>query len=709
MRNAAIAGLSALSILASSLPALAQGDASRPVIHVDRMRESPRIDGVLDDSAWAGIEPVSDFRQYEPLNGEPATERTEVFVGYDERFLYFGVRAYDGEPDRIVTRQYERDSDLDADDSISLAIDSLHDGRTALAFQANIAGTKRDLQLTETGQLNFAWDTIWYAKGRVDELGYTLEIAIPFFSLRFKPGEELEMGLNLERIIRRKNEKVNWPSLSRDYSFLSVSQYARMVGFEGVNRSVDLEIKPYGIGGISETPEESLTDGDAGLDVKWGVSSNVTADLTLNPDFAQVESDNLQVNLTRFSLFFPERRDFFLESADLFRFGLAQTAEIFFSRRIGIGGSAEVPIVGGARVYGQPGSTNFGLMTMRTGETGGRDGEQFSVARIKQNIFGRSSIGGIVTRRTGEPGFEDTTIGGDAQFLLGTNLILEGAVARSDRPGVESGHWFGTVTARERKDEYDWVVRYTDIGESFSPGIGFVRRPDQRSWFANFHYKPRPDLNGVRQVYFGMMYARVENHDNLLETEIVRPGFLVIFDSEDTLTILYVDTFERVPFPFPLADGVVIPPGDYDNRQLNLSFESNRGRRWVLRATHVRGSFYEGDLRTTGASLTFKPVPRVSLTAQHQIDVVDVPGGNFDSRLSRLFASYFYSPELTSRVAVQYSSLVEDFVLNARLRWIYTPGSEAWLVYDEGRRFGLEGPSLRDRALILKLVHNFHF
>ncbi len=696
---------------AAQAPPVAQAPPAGNVVYPVRVAEPPRIDGLLDESLWNDIEPVTDLRQLEPEVGEPVTERTEIYIAYDDEFLYFGIRAHDSEPDKIVARQFERDSNLDADDSISIGIDSLNDNRTAFAFQTNVLGTQRDLELTEAGAINFPWDTIWYSAGNIDELGYTLEMAIPFFALRFQPAESIEMGVILERIIRRKNEKANWPSLSRDYSFLSVSQYATMAGFEGIERGVALELKPYVSGGYSEIPEERVWDADIGLDTKWGITSDLTADLTVNPDFAQVESDALQINLTRFSLFFPEKRDFFLERADLFSFGLPREAEVFFSRRIGIRGRREVPIIAGARTYGLVGNTNLGVMTMQTSSVDEVPTENFTVARVKQNVLGRSYAGGIVTARNGDVSREDTTVGGDFQFLFGVNSRVQGSVAHSSRPDVGSDNWFADVSASQRYDLYDWVVQYTDIGEQFLPGIGFVQRPNLRRIRANGHFKPRPGWRGVRQLTMGLLFQRIENHDGSLETQLFRPGFLTTFQSEDVITILYFDTFEHVPVGFGLAPGVTIPAGDYKNRQLTASFSSSPSRWWGIGASHTQGSFYDGELRSSGLVVQVQPVPRIRVRSENQYDNVDVPSGAFDSLITRLFVSYYFSPELTTRVGAQYSSLFDESVFNFRVRWIYTPGSEAWVVYDEGRRFGLSGrvPSLLDRAFIVKVVHNFHF
>jgi hypothetical protein len=692
-----------------AVPLAAQMVAEEAVVKPVRVDKPPKIDGFLDESLWKDIEPVTDFRQYEPDNGAPTTERTEVRICYDSRFLYFGVRAYDGEPGKIIARVFERDANVDEDDSFTIAIDSLNNNRTAVAFDTNVLGTQLDVQYSEDGLYNESWNAIWYSKGRIDELGYTLEIAIPFFVLRFKPADEVEMGLDLERIIRRKSEKVNWPYLSRDYDFIHVSRYGRMVGLKGIERGIDLEVKPYGIAGYSKIPGESDYEADAGLDVKWGLTSNLTADLTLNPDFAQVESDALKVNLTRFSLFYPEKRDFFIESSGLFQFGTPQSAEVFFSRRIGLRNGSEVPILGGARAYGMVGHTNIGLMTMQTRGSDGFGGENFSVARVKHNILGRSYVGGIFTSRRGEETFNDTTLGGDFMFLFGKNYKIQGSLSRSGVEAESGKGWMGNLSLSQYADLYDWIIRYEDIGNDFNPGMGFIQRPDQRGIMTNIHYKPRPGWKGVRQLYIGNVYRRIENHDGIVETRTIRPGFLMMFQTEDNFMTLYYDTYEMVPYSFPVAPGIAIPAGEYTNRQGLLTFDSSPARRLSVSATYTFGGFYGGDIQSAEYNFTFKPTERLHLIMGQAIDAVDLPSGSFNSVITTLLASFHFSPTLTTRVAAQYSSLYEDFVFNFRLRWIYAPGSEAWLVYDEGRRFGQAEPSLRDRAVILKVVYNLNF
>ncbi len=691
------------------ISAAAYTQEERPTIRPMRVDSPPRIDGILDEPLWQTIEPITDFRQWEPDVGEPVTERTEVRICYDSRYLYFGVRAHDREPEKIIANIFERDDNVWYDDSIAICIDSLRDLRTAYEFLTNAVGTQTDGELAEGGIWNGSWDAIWYSRSSVDQDGYSVEIAIPLFALRFKPAEEVEMGILLVRIIRRKNETAYWPELGRDHFHYNMNMYAGMAGLRGIERGVNVEVKPYAIAGHTRTPEESRYDADAGLDVKWGITPNLTTDFTFNTDFAHVESDALQFNLTRFSLFYPEKRDFFLESQDLFQFGLPSAAEVFFSRRIGIRASEEVPVLGGARLYGLVGNTNVGLLTLQTRESGGVSGENFTVARVKQNILGRSYLGGILTNRSGYDPGSDRTVGFDFRLLHGANAGISGAVARSGRPGVDDGNWFGTLSYFNTTDRFEASVRYLDIGPRFDPGIGFIQRRDQRTINLHGAYKPRPGWTGVRQLFFYGDYNRTYNYGGDIESVLASGQFDVKFQSEDLASVVVKWEEDLVPFAFEIAPGVLIPPGRYSFLQAWPGFELSTARRVSLFGGFAGGGFYGGNLTVGGLGFHIKFTPRFQVGGEVEVSDVDLPGGSFTSAISRIDLSYYFSPLLTTRLATQYSSLFEEFVFNFRLRWIYAPGSEAWLVYDEGRRFGLPGSSLRDRALVFKIVHNFNF
>lgn len=680
-------------------------------VHPLKIQEPVELDGVLDERFWDRIEPIVDFRQQEPQDNEPISEATEVRICYDRDHLYFGIRAFESEPEKLVRSIYERDGFMPADDSFLIGIDSNNDNRTAFIFEMNTVGARTDIELSEEGTLfNINWDAIWRYAVRVSQNQYVIEAAIPFFVLRFSPDAKINMGLLLMRRIRKNNEQANWPYLSRDYGMDSVSQYGSMTGLEGIERGKRLEFKPYGTAGFSETvPEDKVSELDAGLDVKWGITSNFTTDLTLNTDFAQVEADALQVNLTRFNLFFPEKRDFFLESAELFQFGLPRRVEVFFSRRIGLRDDGETPILGGARAYGLVGSTNLGLMTIQTRDSEGIPGENFAVARVKQNIFGRSFVGGILTRRTGYEVDQDTSVGGDFMILLRNNIRFHGSLARSGRAEITSGNWYGTVGALQFLDRFSWELRYDDVGAQFDPAIGFVVRPDQRTGTAFGEYAPRPGWRGVRQLHFSGLVRRTENHTGVLETRAFMPAASIDFQTDDQVTFTYSDIFDYVPSDFEIGPDVVISKGAYDNREFMATIATSPSRKVAGTVSFRTGTFYDGDLVGGIVDLRVRPKSWLHFNFESLLDHVNVPDGNFTSSINRLFLSYFFNADISTRVALQHSALYGDFVLNLRFRWIYAPGSEIWLVYNEGRNLDLTTRSLQDRALIFKIVHNFNF
>ena len=669
----------------------------------------PRIVGLLDDAVWQKIEPITDFRQWEPNVGEPVSERTEVRICYDSHFLYVGVRGYDREPSKISARNFARDSmAIDDDDSFTIGIDSLNDNRTAYAFDTNVNGAQLDVQMIEGGEMNIDWDGIWYSKGNIDADGFTLEFAIPFFTLRFKSGEEAEMGIILERIIQRRAEKSYWPALTRDHNFGNISHWGRLVGLKGIERGVDLEVIPYGIAGYSKSYNESESTFDAGADLKWGLTSNLTADFTLNTDFAQVESDELQVNLTRFNLFYPEKRDFFLERADIFAFG-SHDAQVFFSRRIGINQGRAVPILGGARLYGLVGDTNVGLLTMQTREAEGLPDENFTVARIKHNILGRSYVGGIITSRMGFDEQRDDTYGLDFEHRFGVNHSVWGMFAKSNREGVKEDNMFFNFGAAYETDLFQGRFVYTDVGPNFNPGIGFVRRHNQRDIFLMGEYRPRPGWKGVRQLLFENIYFRTYNYDGEVETQHFDTSFVCRFHSAEIAGMGVEYSEELVPFSFSISPTVMIPQGQYSFTSVRAGVFSSRNRPFYGSVELESGGFYGGDKTSVWLSAHATFFPQLQMDVNTEIDRVSLPSGRLTSALSRLYLSYYLSSTLITRMAVQYSSLFEEFVFNFRLRWIYAPGSEAWLVYDESRDFDLVGSSFKDRAVIFKIVKNFNF
>jgi hypothetical protein len=392
----------------------------------------------------------------------------------------------------------------------------------------------------------------------------------------------------------------------------------------------------------------------------------------------------------------------------LFQFG-PQQAQAFFSRRIGLRDGREVPLLGGARLYGLAGDTNIGVLAMRSRTIDGIDRENFVVTRVKHNVIDRSYIGGIFTSRSGIEGEEDRTFGLDASYVFGTNSTVFASVAKNEgRPGVESGEWFYHAFASYDTDLLSGRVAYMDIGQNYEPGIGFVPRPDQKNLSLSGSFNPRPSWELVRQMEFALDYERIETHKKVVETQKGRVAMTANFDTGDRLWIASEINDELVPAPFEIAPDVFVAGGSYGFRQVEIGGSLYEARRLTGSLSFRWGGLYGGHLSAADASLTWKPISRLHLTVENLLNKVDLPDGRFQANIHRLFASLFFGPNLSTRAAVQYSSLEQRLVLNFRLRWNYAPGSEAWFVYDEGNRFDIPGASLQSRALIVKIVHNFN-
>ena len=718
-------------------PAFGQVDAhstERPSIRALVIDQPIVVDGRLDEPAWQQAEVGNGFRQREPREGAPASERTEFSIAYTPSTLYVALRAFDREPARIIAKEMERDAELASDDSFVLVFDTFLDGRNAFAFATNPNGARHDALITDEGRdVNTEWDGVWTVRARRTAEGWTAEMAIPFATLRFDPALD-RWGLNVQRLIRRKSEEVNWAYLPRSalpittsgvshYAAYRVSLAGSLTGLAGLRRSRSLDIKPYLIGSASEEPptRTSANDLDGGLDIKWGPSKSVVLDLTYNTDFAEVEVDDLQVNLTRFSLFFPEKRDFFLENAGIFEFGPPQRVpwlpalmKAFFSRRIGLDGGATVPMDLGARLTGRLGEWNFGVLGVGTGAADigdhGVPQTAFSVARVKRNIGERSSVGAIFTQRDPSAAGAENLYGFDLELKPTQLLQLNGYWSRSDRPGIDVddasfgagvGYQGATLTTS---------VDFIESQQNFDPGVGFLLRENFRLFNPRFIWQPRIERGGIRSWYAEGAHRRFEgSSDGRLESEetYVYPLGMVL-KSNDFWEFGAVRTKEQLFAPFEIFPGVVIPPGLFEFDGWELLMLTDASRSVSLRSFNNWGEFYEGDwvsLRQT-LGLRLSRLVRASTTWSHHD--VDLPQGAFEINLWSQGVDLSFTPDLRLNMIAQYNDAAEDLGVNIRFHWIYRPGADIFLVYNEN----WTAPSLRERRtqgrqLILKATYLF--
>ncbi|MGQ9897853.1 MAG: DUF5916 domain-containing protein [Acidobacteriota bacterium] len=700
---------------------------SRPSVQITQTDEVIVIDGRLDEPAWETTEVIRDFRQQEPFEGDVPTEQTECRLLYDKHYIYIGVQCFDSEPDKINARDLNRDSSFGNDDKVVVLLDTYQDGRNAYYFSVNPLGTQADALITDEGRdFNLAWDTQWVSGATCDRAGWSAEIAIPLVSLRFRKGVAA-WGFNISRIIRRKNEIVLWTSWQRAFGVLRVSQAGVLTGVEGIARSRLVEIKPYITGRLSQNvPDvprnrfEQGFSGAVGVEVaRLGITPSATAEFTVNPDFGQAEVDQQVVNLTRFSVFFPERRDFFLENAGIFLFGRPGVNQMFFTRRIGLtDNGTPLPIDFGAKVTGKSGKWNLGFLHVETrpreiGPDGlGREEvprERFTVARVKRDLGARSNIGAIaLNRQGGEERAYNRGVGLDTQINFNDYWTGYAFVAKTFTPGLR-----GDTTTFRLQSGYDTNQMrlfgvYEEIGRNYNPEVGFVLRRDVRQYFGDAAYKWRPSavartVREIRFEGFGEYYQDRTTGD--LQTRTMATAINVDFANSASVSVRpWRSETDALTRPFQIRPGIVIPPGIYTFNRHGASFGTDRSQRFVFDAGGSWGEFYDGQRKEVSAGLTWRPDAHLSLGVNHSFNTVQLPQGNFSTNLLNGRVTYNFSRKWLSTCLVQVNSAARLTSINARVRYIYRPNSDIFFIYNQTTGIGVERPN---RQFQVKVTYDF--
>ena len=698
------------------------------VIPAVQVTDGPEIDGALDDAVWAGAPVVTEFTQQEPNEGEPATERTEVRILNDGSNLYFGVRAFDSAPDQVIATEMRRDGDqILEEDSFQLILDTFRDSRSAYMFVVSPLGAQLDQQVSDEGgrdrrasggAINRDWDAVWSASAERTSDGWVAEIAIPLVNLRFPEAEPQEWGINFMRNIARKNEQVFWAPIPVEYALTRVSLAGSLSGLESLSRGRDLRIKPYVSGGARRQLDDGITDdssqGDVGVDLKYGVTASLNLDVTILTDFAQAEVDNEQVNLTRFPLFFPEKREFFLENAGLFNVGSTSStgriADLFFSRRIGITSDGNVPILGGARLTGKVGRNNIAVMDLQTDDAFGAEGENFLVTRYSRDVLERSQVGGLFINKESGDGHFNRTYAADMTLALTPAFTLEGFVAGTETAEL-SGDNLG-IHARAGYLDQSWrtYVEYSDFDDNFNPEVGFVPRIGMKRSKFHVEYNPRPGILGIRMMspmnyimlitdQTGRLVSR--HHHNMIGTN---------FENGASFVVQYNRYFERLDEPFRVS-GVQVDAGDYDFWDWQFTFSSNPARRISYNAAYSPQKFWNGDRTDMSAGLGVRVTSQLATSVRFSRNDVELPGGEFQADIGSMQLDYAFSPRMSLRTLTQYNSSSEQWSTSARFRYIYRPGSDIYIVYDDVRRDLENLPSTpfvdeyQDQRLIVKMTY----
>jgi hypothetical protein len=712
-----------------SLLAAAAGDAGsgQTTIRAFRLTEELHLDGRLDEAVYTSVAPMSGFVQMEPSAGAPATEATEVWLFFDDRNVYVTFRNWESHPGRLVINDMRRDnSSLWQGDNIAFLFDTFHDRRNGVEFGVAPNGGRYEGQVTNERQYNGDWNPVWdVAVGRFEQ-GWTVEIAIPFKSLRYGPGVVQAWGFQARRINASKNELSFLTALPRSLGMgggiFAASLAPTVIGIEAPPPSKNLDIKPYALGSAAAGIGVAAVLGrNAGVDVKYGVTPNLTGDFTYRTDFAQVEADEQQVNLTRFSLFFPEKREFFLENQGLFGFGGASAAAggdvpvLFYSRRVGLHGTQSVPIQAGGRLTGRLGRFSVGALSIQSenDQRSGTAGANVAVMRVKRDLFRRSSVGAIVTRRTGTQGgtSHGETYGMDGSFSFLTNLTFNTYWART--PGRLNGKDTSyRAQVDYAGDRYGLQLERVAVADNFRPEVGYVRRDDMLRHYAYARFSPRPRASRIiRKFWLTGSAAQIENGAQRLESRLVDGTFAVDFQSGDRVVLTHNRTYEFLPQPFLIGTGVTLPVGAYHFALTRAAYSIAPQRPLSGYVWVEHGTFYDGHRTTVGLSTgRAKLASRLFFEPGLSVNAVRLVEGAFTTTLATSRLTYTVTPLVFASALVQYNSSSNIVSANARLRWEYQPGSELFVVYSEERdaaALAPQGP--RNRSLVIKVNRLFRF
>ena len=712
---------------------ISRDGSGRATIRAVRLTSSLRLDGQLDEAVYASVPPMSDFIQSDPQEGMPATEKTEVWVFYDEDYVYVSARCWESHPERMVVNVMQRDSsNIMQNENFGFMFDTFYDQRNGVLFIVTPIGGSTDGQVIDR-RWSRDWNTVWNAETARFEGGWTVEIAVPFKSLRYGPGRTQVWGFNARRINRWKNEVSHLTRVPNTYAMSGLFQAslsATMVGLEVPSGAKNVEIKPFAIANVASdlnVAPKILNDlnWNGGVDVKYGITQNLTADFTYNTDFAQVEADEQQVNLTRFSLFFPEKREFFLENRGTFAFGGAgvsrggatssDTPILFYSRRIGLNQGRAVPIQVGGRLTGRLGAFNLGVINIQTDDepVSGAHGTNFSVVRVKRDVLRKSSIGVIFTGRSvGQSGLgTNEAYGVDGTFAFFDNLFMNTYWAQTRTDGLSGEDTSYRAQLDYAGDRYGVQLERLVVGANFNPEVGFVRRDDMRRSFGQFRFSPRPDSDIIRQFSLTGSVSYIENGVGRLEARDLDGEFEIDFHSSDRFTAGYSRAYEFLPRPFRIAPDVTLPIGGYDHASWRVGVNFGQQRMISGNLSAEWGTFFSG--HTTAISFQRARTilsSQLSVEPTYSVNWVDLVEGSFTTHLVGSRVTYTMTPRMFASSLLQYSSNSHEVLANLRLRWEYQPGSELFVVYTEQRDArAVRFPALANRTFVVKINRLFRF
>jgi len=708
----------------AGLPADPQAEArAAEAVPVDH---APKLDGTLNDPLWLDTKPITDFRQREPYEGETATEKTEVRIVYTRHAVYFGIHCYDSEPSRIIATELRRDVSQDLDDHFEILIDSNHDRRGAYVFQINPLGTQNDgLVVEEQGgsdgdDFDRGWDGVWSSEARAVADGWTATVEIPFTTLNFTHSLDVVWGLNFKRFIRRKNEEDLWTAYRRTFGITKVSQAGELSGIKDIGSGRLFIVKPYGLAQYDkqtgQDPKFPLT---GGIDLKYGLTSNVVLNLTGNTDFADTEVDLEPFNLTPFKVFIPEKRQFFLENAGVFNFDIGDQDQLFFSRQIGIDSVSgqQVPINGGARLTGTIGRTEFGFMDVDTRSSGPNPYANYAVARLKESLWAGSYIGVMgIDKQSGDPLDSFNRTGGvDTRLVFFKDWFVDAHMAGTQSPGHPSGNSDVGASLSYRSNWVEGKFERRKIGPNFNPEVGFIELTNANETYGDLTFKVRPRISGVRELQFEGFILHAPDTQGVVQTQEWQGTFRADLNNGGYTDDDIADVFtQRITTPLHIYKNVFIPNGLYHFARHQLTYGSGQDRRFTYNFFERFGGYYGGTLNEFRVRANYRPTAKFSISAMETWDRfrLPLPNGNFSVVLASLQGNYSFNRFLTFTSLIQMdTSNTQAISANVRLRYNYRPDSDLYIIYNVGTQFAsiapANPPQVRETRFAVKWTYAF--
>ncbi len=713
-----------LSPLSGQVPKIEQSNRNAEATAIEH---PPKLDGTLDDPLWQSAIPITDFRQREPYEGEPPTEKTEVRILYTRHAVYFGIHCYDSQQSRIIATELRRDVSQELDDHFEILIDSNHDRRDAYVFGVNPLGTQVDGLIVEEQrsddetEFDPGWDGVWTSEARITADGWTATVEIPFTTLNFKHSVDVLWGINFKRLIRRKNEEDLWRAYRRTFGLTKVSEAGELGGMHDIGSGKLFIVKPYGLARYDkQTGQAPLFPLTGGVDVKYGLSSNLLLNLTGNTDFADTEVDLQPFNITPFKIFIPEKRQFFLENAGVFNFALGRQDQLFFSRQIGIDPITgnQVPINGGVKLTGTLGRLELGVMDVDTRSSGPNPYSNFSIVRLKESLWPGSYIGVMgIDKRSGNvlDSFNQTG-GADTRLIFFKDWIVDAHMAGTQSPGNPSGASDLGASLTYRSNWLEGLVERRKTGPNFNPEVGFVERTDSNETRGDLTFKARPKIVGVRELQFeGFLLHAPDTHGTVFTQEWLTSFYAELNNggyTDDDIVNVFT---QRITTLLHIYKNVFIPNGLYHFTRHQLTYGSRKDRRFTYNLVERFGGFYGGRLNEFSVQGNYRASTKFSIDTSGTWDRfrLPLPNGSFSVVLASLQGNYSFNRFLTFTSLIQMdTSNTQAVSANLRLRYNYRPDSDLYIIYNVGTQFAsiapANPPQVRETRFAVKWTYSFN-